>query len=629
MSNVKSTTPSKGIFDSFLEKLTPNKTPTKRSTFNGSSTPTPNGSNNQNTPIKVGGGGGGGGSTQQQQQQTPSKGGTLTTSASTNLLGQFQLNIETNNINRQSDFSTNLDDFGGGTAGGMTNGGDLDDSEKMLTYKDSTIIVNKELLGGDDHYLGSIEPQLSVLNKPIKKEIPKLNKQQSFHSNKNSGVNANLYIDPSTPISALTPQTSTTITSTSTISTSTTTNISQLPIQTQQIINNTNNTNTTNNNNNNNINTNNNSSNINNQPVNNNKQQQQQQQQQILNNNNNIPIQQQINEQTFGGDIDSFSFANLDIPMACRLFLDHLKSENSELKRQLNIVLNDNADQWEQTINLKSNIEELELYNNQLDQWSESLRTQLMNSAELLVNHHRKIDNLYELLSGVGEQKDSFQSLYEQSQEQLSKLDEKNSRLNLQLKDYKILTKDLDLQIKDLNKEIRDQKDFSIVTIIWRIKNGIEPSGIERKKSIQEKNQLLDEAVRVYQLDYNELVLLRVITFLKNTLSWKVFIQILKNNYDSLDYYIKYCKQTKKFNELKLIYRETHNHLEEGLLMLKEALDEKDTNLQLYSLYSCVSFFELYEHLYFYKATVLKHIDSIKNGINLNWDNLDFKTFKN
>ncbi|KAF2074838.1 hypothetical protein CYY_003864 [Polysphondylium violaceum] len=568
-------TPVKGktgesIIDKLVDKLTPNKKQPVKNNANNS-----NNSNNSTTttlpPLDT---------TTTTTTTTKTK-TTITSSSSSSAIASFVNSPQT--PQHTSSPSPSFD--AGASGGGGSNSGystpqkqqlQQDDHEKYLTLSpDSVVVINKDKL--DSHYINSIESQISLLNKQqSKKEKPK---RSSFK--KQVSFNNKLFIDASSINS----------------------NEDHQPVNTSsnQFINHTSKSNHVNNNNNNNTPT------------------------STTSSSSPTPTIAQINHQiTPGGDEqeqqqqdpNALPFSIQDIPISCRLYIDHLKTENYELKRQLNIVLNDNAEQWEQSIHLQDIINQLEEYTDQQDQWVTELRSELINSTELLLNHHQKIDNLSDILYGIGEQKESFQTLYEQSQAELSKVDEDNQRLTLELQDYKELTNGLDKHIVDMNKELRHLKDHTIETILWRIKNQEEPSGIEAVKSFGGKEQLLLQALKYYQYDYQEEPLLTVIMYLKNTLHWKIFIQILRNQFECLDYYIKYCKLLNRYDDLRLIYRDTHNSLEEGLVMVKQAMLEKDVNLQLCELHTCVAFFDNHDHLHFYKHTLMKCIESLKNGIN-------------
>ncbi|KYQ92906.1 hypothetical protein DLAC_05497 [Tieghemostelium lacteum] len=324
-------------------------------------------------------------------------------------------------------------------------------------------------------------------------------------------------------------------------------------------------------------------------------------------------------------DPNPLPFNLSEIPIAGRLYLDHLRTENDELKRQLNIVLADNAEQRENTYHLQGMIKELEEYTDQQDGWVSELRHELITSTELLLNHHQKIDALSEILTGCDEQKDQFHSLYSQSQELLQKTEEDNSILNTELVYLRDLTNQLDRHIVELNKEIKTSQEYKLDNIVQRLLSGVEPSGIEKVKSFQEKDLLLQEAIKIYNSRLQDDVLLPVIRFLRSTLHWKVFIQLLRNQRESLDYYIKYCKLTKNYDDLKLIYRDTHNTLEEGFVILKQSMEERDELQRINMLEQAVQFFERYPHLCFYKDTIVQFLNSKKNGVTMSTNDFNNK----
>ncbi|GAM27967.1 hypothetical protein SAMD00019534_111430 [Acytostelium subglobosum LB1] len=159
----------------------------------------------------------------------------------------------------------------------------------------------------------------------------------------------------------------------------------------------------------------------------------------------------------------------------------------------------------------------------------------------------------------------------------------------------------LDDRVEALCKELSYYKDTSIATILYKIKSGISPSGIECVKTLEDKQQLLAGATMLYVQEFNDNVLFKVVIYLRSTLGWKLFINQLRGQYESLKYYINYCKMTKNYDELKRLYREIRNPLEEGLAMVSQMCEESDPDLHKYNLYNCTLFFDQYSHLSWYK----------------------------
>ncbi|EFA86751.1 hypothetical protein PPL_00556 [Heterostelium album PN500] len=217
-------------------------------------------------------------------------------------------------------------------------------------------------------------------------------------------------------------------------------------------------------------------------------------------------------------------------------------------------------------------------------------------------------------------QKDIIRDLGEiadRSESKLGLLTTENQRLNDNyqkvLKENESLieiTNTLDKRVDELCKELSYHKDNSIESIIDKIKNNVTPTGIDSIRSIQDKEQLLNYATQLYQEEFNEDVLFKVIMFLKTTLNWKLFINQLRGHYDSLEYYVGYLKQTNNIEDLIKLYREIRNPLEEGIAMISQAHSENDPDRLKYLLYSCSSFFDQYHHLTWYKDTIDQFINT-------------------
>ncbi|EGG17570.1 hypothetical protein DFA_08566 [Cavenderia fasciculata] len=267
---------------------------------------------------------------------------------------------------------------------------------------------------------------------------------------------------------------------------------------------------------------------------------------------------------------------------------ERLKSENIDLKKQLNIIIHDNGEQHENTLYLKSVIQEQDEFTMKQDSVVQELKAGYVSTLEKLINDETKF------------QEDKEKLLNE----------------NQSLRDTIDI---LDINVIDLTRELRKQKDYSIEAVVHRLKNGITPSGIERLKSIQEKEKLMEQVAKLYSLDFNDDPLFQVIIYFRNILSWKLFIKMLRNNYDALEYYTSYCKKYEKFEDLINIYKTIRNPLEEGLSMVKQATTEykHDTTSQMMILEETSKFFSSFQHLSFYQESLCIYLNSLKNGVNL------------
>ena len=72
------------------------------------------------------------------------------------------------------------------------------------------------------------------------------------------------------------------------------------------------------------------------------------------------------------------------------------------------------------------------------------------------------------------------------------------------------------------------------------------PYNLSQFRSLSDKMTLLDKAIRLSDGD----IIIKVVLFIKQTLSWKLFCRYIINNKVAVDHYCSYLRQAKDWDNL-------------------------------------------------------------------------------
>eukprot|EP01097_Dermamoeba_algensis_P000811 TRINITY_DN1294_c0_g1_i1.p1 TRINITY_DN1294_c0_g1~~TRINITY_DN1294_c0_g1_i1.p1 ORF type:complete len:439 (+),score=91.66 TRINITY_DN1294_c0_g1_i1:101-1417(+) len=121
----------------------------------------------------------------------------------------------------------------------------------------------------------------------------------------------------------------------------------------------------------------------------------------------------------------------------------------------------------------------------------------------------------------------------------------------------------LQYEIDELKQE--REKRVTSHSLIQRLRKG-DNSWISECKTFAQKRELLEEALT--SLDPE--VILTVLLYLKESLSEKLFFQLLKRNSFLLDQYISFLRREGRFSSLAIIYDQLNQHWERDRCMLEK-----------------------------------------------------------
>ncbi|XP_032231501.2 spermatogenesis-defective protein 39 homolog [Nematostella vectensis] len=150
--------------------------------------------------------------------------------------------------------------------------------------------------------------------------------------------------------------------------------------------------------------------------------------------------------------------------------------------------------------------------------------------------------------------------------------------------EYQLLQKEAGQLRRDLQAARQSRmKAPPVAESIKRIIRG-EPYSLELYKSLKEKVELLDVAVKMH--DGNAII--AVILFLKKTVKSSIFLNEVSKRPKAVAHLSKYLKDHYDFDELARLYRITGNHEEAALLKLNQIMKLEDAKDRLTGLRVCL-----------------------------------------
>jgi len=194
--------------------------------------------------------------------------------------------------------------------------------------------------------------------------------------------------------------------------------------------------------------------------------------------------------------------------------------------------------------------------------------------------------------------KEDIKALME-DRENLEQLWKAATRTEVDLNKENITRKD---KMQDIENQIKIYKIPDPKLAIQKLFQENDPIFLYSIKKIDQKKLLLQYALQTN--DYNTIV--QVILYLEYTMLQDLFKDILCQNVESFQYYLKYLKAEDK-HKFKNLCLELKEYRELGSFMYEEALKEFEFSIQIKQLETCLSFCKEHE--------ILDQITSIESSL--------------
>jgi len=304
-----------------------------------------------------------------------------------------------------------------------------------------------------------------------------------------------------------------------------------------------------------------------------------------------------------------------------------LADENAALKKQLNILLRDNADLWEQKLELTDQVNSLRNENTYLTNTLTALQEEFKNSEEAKQVLERRSYALNDLLDSATDTQKILETETDILKTDLSKCRAQKATLMTQF------TATLD-EVSKLGTEVSavKEKNYHLLQQLAAItspspqevvKNLIDHNianslpappyfQLHQFRRLRQKKQLLQEAIA----SADPFVLRDIVLTLRMGLSDLTFAELIEPFPEAKELYISHATSLgpTAWPSLLTILSYFKMPYEEGMLRLKMALVEAEPTSRLIALHSCVTFFTSHECLRWECERLLEHINRISDS---------------